>query len=174
MICLDTFTKPSHKICDTPELIENYDKAIADTTQTWQCHHRLETHNSDGERRLVDITAKELKALGMYYNRPPEELIFLTVSEHRKLHQIGKPAPMKGHKQSKKAIETAKAIHKGNKYALGYKHTEEAKRKISEAGKGNKANSGMHWFTNGKENRMCFTCPEGYVLGMTRGIKSSN
>lgn len=28
--------------------IENYDKAIADTTQTWICHHRLEL-TLDGE-----------------------------------------------------------------------------------------------------------------------------
>ena len=28
--------------CRHPELIENYDKAIADKTQTWECHHRME------------------------------------------------------------------------------------------------------------------------------------
>lgn len=75
--------------CRHPELIENYDKAIADTTQTWECHHRLETHNSDGERRSVDLSTKELIALDMYYDRPPEELIFLTKSEHRRLHGLG-------------------------------------------------------------------------------------
>ena len=26
--------------CEDPSLIENYDKAIADTTQTWEIHHR--------------------------------------------------------------------------------------------------------------------------------------
>lgn len=66
--------------------IENYDKAIADTTQTWHCHHRLETHNSDGEKRLVNLSIKELKALDMYYNRPPEEFTFLTQEEHKSLH----------------------------------------------------------------------------------------
>ena len=68
--------------CKEPEKIENYEKAKVDDFVGWECHHRLETHNSDGERRLVDITKKELIALGMYYNRPPEELIFLTASEH--------------------------------------------------------------------------------------------
>ena len=68
-------------LCRTPELIESYDKAITDTTQVWNCHHRLETHTSDGERRLVDISRAELIALGMYYDRPPEELIFLTKKE---------------------------------------------------------------------------------------------
>ena len=30
--------------------IENYEKAVKDETQTYACHHRLETHTSDGER----------------------------------------------------------------------------------------------------------------------------
>ena len=81
---------PGEKICYKPELIENYDKAMADETQVWECHHRLETHNSDGKRRLVDLTRDELIALGMYYNRPSEELIFLMRDEHNKLHHTGK------------------------------------------------------------------------------------
>lgn len=72
--------------CRHPELIENYDKAIADETQTWECHHRLETHNSDGEERLVPLSKEELIALEMYFDRPPEELIFLTRFEHTGLH----------------------------------------------------------------------------------------
>lgn len=66
--------------CTEPEKIENFEKALADGFKGWEIHHRLETHNSDGERRLVDITRAELKALDMYYNRPPNELIYLTKS----------------------------------------------------------------------------------------------
>ena len=51
------------------------EKAKADNFIGWDRHHRLETHNSDGERRLVNLTVDELKALDMYYNRPAEELI---------------------------------------------------------------------------------------------------
>lgn len=68
----------SNCLCTTPNLIENYDKAIADKTQTWICHHRLETYTSDGERRFIDIRPEELIALDMYFHRPPNELIFLT------------------------------------------------------------------------------------------------
>ena len=50
------------------------------------CHHRLETHNSDGERRLIDISIKELKALNMYYNRPASEFIFMRTIDHEMLH----------------------------------------------------------------------------------------
>ena len=74
------------RYCKDYENIENYEKALADNFKNWEVHHRLETHNSDGERRLVDITADELLALGMYWYRPASELIFLTRSEHRHLH----------------------------------------------------------------------------------------
>ena len=106
------------KFCKSPENIENYEKAKADNFKGWDCHHRLETHNSDGERRLVDITTKELIALEMYYNRPASELIFMKHSEHSSLHK------------------------KGKTYFKGKHHTEEAKKKISEAQKGE--NNSMH------------------------------
>lgn len=71
---------------DEKEFIENYKLALADDFRGWQRHHRLETHNSDGEKRLVEITPAELKALGMYYDRPANELIWLTDSEHFTIH----------------------------------------------------------------------------------------
>lgn len=61
--------------CRHPELIENYDKAIADTTQTWEVHHRREELYSQ----------KDLKDRGEYYDRPSEEFIFLTKAEHNKV-----------------------------------------------------------------------------------------
>lgn len=143
-------------ICSTPELIENYDKAIADTTQTWVCHHRLETHTSDGILREIEISDEELKSLGVYYNRPPEELIFMTRSEHRKLHKSG--SFKKGHSVDKQKISetTKKAMEnvdmksimrfwsENNKYKV-----QEQRKKMSEARKGkspsNKGKTGKHW-----------------------------
>lgn len=61
--------------CRHPELIENYDLAIADTTETWQVHHRKEEFYSQ----------KELIERGEYYDVPPEDLIFLTRAEHNKI-----------------------------------------------------------------------------------------
>ena len=69
------------------EQIENYQFAKKDNFDGWCIHHRLETHNSDGQRRLVNLSREELKALDMYYNRPANELIFLTNSEHTSLHR---------------------------------------------------------------------------------------
>ena len=130
------------KYCTEPEKIENYERAKKDNFKGWHCHHRLETHSSDGERREVDIGYKKLKALGMYYNRPPEELIFLTTREHNAFN---------------------KGKYTGEKNPMYGKHpSAETKKKMSEAKKG------MHWFNNGKENKFCFECPEGFVPGRLR------
>ena len=123
------------RYCKDYENIENFEKAKADNFKGWHCHHRLETHNSDGERRLVDIAKKELKALGMYHHRPASELIFLTTSEHQFLHQKGK------------------------------KRSDEAKKKIGAASKGNTYVRGRHWFNNGKISKRAKECPEGFVPG---------
>ena len=72
------------------EQVENYELAKADNFNGWCIHHRLETHTSDGEKRLVDLSRMELFALDMYYNRPANELIFLTRSEHSSLHNRNK------------------------------------------------------------------------------------
>lgn len=64
------------------ELIENYEIAKADNFKGWDIHHRLEL-TINGE---YAHSTEELKRMNMYYNRPYFELIFLTRSEHNKLH----------------------------------------------------------------------------------------
>ena len=122
--------------CKDYENIENYEKAKADNFKGWHSHHRLETHNSDGERRLVDITADELKALGMYWSRPAEELIFLTIREHNSLHRKGKPLSEETRKKLSEANK-GKQLGKDNQF-YGKKHSEETKKKMAEANKGKK------------------------------------
>ena len=163
------------RYCKEYENIENYQKAKADNFKGWSCHHRLETHNSDGERRLVDISYKELKALGMYYNRPPEELIFLRKGEHSKLHNKGENHPMYGKHHSAESIQKISEAKKGEKNAFyGKHHSEESKKRISEAMKGNKyalgntAAKGTHWYNNGKINIRAKECPPGFVPGRLR------
>lgn len=121
--------------CSEVEQIENYEKAKLDNFKGWHCHHRLETHNSDGQERLVFITSKELKALGMYYNRPPEELIFMTSSEHLKLHTSGTHNAFSGKHLTDEHKRKAVATRMKNG---SYKHSEEYKRKMSERLKGEK------------------------------------
>ena len=70
----------SNCYCRNPELIENYDKAISDETQTWEVHHRKEEFYSQ----------KELKERNEYFDVPPEDLIFLTHKEHCKIDSFRK------------------------------------------------------------------------------------
>ena len=166
--------------CKDYENIENYDKAKADNFKGWCIHHRLQTWTSDGKRRAVDITAAELKALGMYWNRPPEELIFLTVGEHTSLHDEGEHNPNYGKQLSEKTRtkmseawsydkhfteETKKKISEAIK---GRCFSEEHRKKLSEAAKGK--HKGMHWYNNGKECKFCFECPEGFVPGRIKKL----
>ena len=151
--------------CKDYENIENYENALADNFVGWYCHHRLETHNLDGERRLVDITADELKALGMYYHRPSNELIFLTPKEHNMLHNRGKVGPNKGKTPWNKGVPMSnEQKNKLSEVKKGTHHSEETKMKMSETRKG--IYKCCHWYNNGKINRFCKECPPGFVPGM--------
>ena len=148
--------------CKDYENIENYEKALADNFKGWHCHHRLETHNSDGERRPVDITQKELMALNMYCNRPAEELIFLTTREHNAFKK-GKPGPNKGKCFSEEIKNKMRESHKGKPSPnKGKHHSEETKKTIAESQKG------RHWFNNGRINKRAKECPPGFVPGILR------
>ena len=138
--------------CKDYKNIENYEMAVADNFKGWDCHHRLETHNSDGERRIVDITKKELIALNMYYNRPAEELVFLTVKEHISLHKKEKTYFKGKHHtaEAKKRISEAQTGENNSMYGKspwnkGKKMSEEYCRKNSESHKGKPSpNKGKH------------------------------
>ena len=115
--------------------IKNYDKAIADTTQVWHCHHMTETWWNCSRQELIDNEC--------YYNRKACELIFLTPAEHHKLHNKGKHL----------SDETRRKLSKVNK---GKTFSEETRRKLSEANKGKhhteewrrksgEAHKGMTW-----------------------------
>lgn len=84
MICIQTIKK----FCkEDPSMIENYDKAIADNTQTWHCHHRDEIRTLPSGIKVYR-SKQELIENGRYYNCPANELIFLTNAEHIKLHNM--------------------------------------------------------------------------------------
>lgn len=128
--------------------IENYEEALKDKFIGWELHHRLETHNSDGEERLVPLSMKELKALGMYEVRdlPPEQLIFMTSKEHRSLH----------FKYTAKHRDTS------------YMKSDSYRASCSVAHKGKHSCKGYKWYTNDIEDRMLNPngeIPEGFILG---------
>lgn len=97
-----------------------------------------------------------------------------------KVHK-GKPGPNKGKRlsdeQKKKLSEAAKGKPTWNKgKTLSEKHrkrmseaskgkpkSEIHKKKIGEANKRRKNN--VHWFNNGKINKLCKECPDGFIPG---------
>ena len=155
---------------DDISLIENYDKAIVDKTQTWHCHHRRETI----------FSRKDLIEIGEYYNRPACELIFLTPFEHIRLHHLGKNVSAEARKKMSEAnkgkhlsAETRKKISETRK---GKSLSAETRKKMSEARinkpksaetrkKLSVAQKGTHWYNNGVICIRAKTCPEGFVPG---------
>lgn len=134
--------------------IENYDNAVADTENVWHCHHRKETDEL--------IPRKELIRMDLYYNRPSDELIFLTQHQHLSLHIQVTPTTeearekmraslmghavttetrtkisnsLKGHSVSEESRKKMSNSHKGKKLS------DETKKKMSESRKGKKHTS---------------------------------
>ena len=172
------YLKNVKKFCrDDFSLIENYDKAIADNTKTWVCHHRRETIYS----------AKELIEIGEYYNRPAEELIFLTPTDHQRLHHLGKHHSEESRKKMSEARKGNPSWNKGKHLSAearkkmaeahkGKNHSDETRQKIAEAHKGknhsaetrkkmSEAHKGKHWYNSGMQNVFVYECPEGFVQG---------
>ena len=172
--------------------VENYEAAKKDNFKGWHCHHRLETHTSDGKRREVDITKDELRALGMYYNRPANELIFMKHSEHSSLHKPSEETKNKISKANKgkhiseesrrKISEARKGKCAGEDNPMyGKHHSAEALQKMSDAKKGkhlseetkrklSAARKGRRWFNNGKISKRAYECPEGFVPGRIKKL----
>ena len=127
--CKDDYTK-----------IENYKEAVNDNTQTWDLHHRNE-FTLDGK---FAHTSKELKAMNMYFKRPANELIFLTPSEHRHMHNMNMTDEtrkkisytLKGHSVSDESRLKMKINGGHTSYWKGKRMSDEARKKMSAAKKG--------------------------------------
>jgi len=136
--------EPNYKCyCRSPELIENYDKAIADTTQTWDVHHRLE----------CCFTQKFMKEMNLYYDVEPEALIFLTKEEHRKIDSANKriSESLKGMKFSE---EHKRKIGKANSKRVLCVEIDEVFESISDAHRKTGINQGnISMACNGKYNK---------------------
>lgn len=159
--------------CENKDLIENYQLAKTNNFKGWVIHHRLETHTSNGERRLVELTRFELDALGMYYNRPASELIYLTRGQHNTIHKKDKPCvgnigkhhsdetKEKMSKVDKSYMQTDayRAALRAGKAKSNYIMSDETKKKMSESRKG------LHWYNNGVVQVLAKTCPPGYKKG---------
>lgn len=117
--------------CKDFQKIENFMEAYNDLNETWHCHHRLEIHND------YENTMEDLILMNLYYDRPPEEFIFLRASEHISIHNKGK-----------KPTNWSNLIITNK----GKKRSEESKKRMSESAKhrksyhpGGSCFKGMKW-----------------------------
>lgn len=164
-------------------LIENYEKAVNDS-EWYDCHHRLEIQENG-----TLISRKKLIELNLYYNRPASELIFLTHSEHARLHCENRPKEVlefisranKGRHHSEETKRVISETHKGCKNGMFGKnpwnknktgvYSEEHLKMLSEQKTGeNNSFFGTHYYNNGKIELRVKECPAGFVRGR---LKSS-
>ena len=147
--------------CEVISQIDNYEQAVNDKAQTWNIHHILEVQGQ------FYNSVSLLKRCGIYYNVPASQLIFLTHSDHMRIHKIGnnfgrkgKPGTRLGAKlseQTKNKIRTSKIGKPSNR--KGVHLTESTKTKISEA------RIGRRWYNNGLQELQAYECPIGFMKG---------
>lgn len=156
------------KFCkDNISEIENYENAINDD-QIWHCHHKLGTD--------LNLTKQELIDKNLYYNRPANELIFLTQLEHRRIHTCGKPRSEEtkrklsvSHKGKIFSEEHIQHLHRHHTVLNRKPRNNEDKIKISNTLK----NQHRHWMTNGivskcvPESDQQNYLDKGYYFGRT-------
>lgn len=125
----------AYAFCREPiENIENYEEAV-NSKEKYVCHHK-------NGAPFTGFSKMDLIKMKMYYHRPASELIFVSESEHMKLHRKG----IKMSDETKKKISDSKTgktpWNKGkpmseetkqklSKSIRGRHHTEETKKKMS-------------------------------------------
>lgn len=112
--------------CNNYTEIENYNEAVNDLNQTWDCHHKKEITESKSSQQLINED--------LYYNRPPEELIFLTHAEHTRLHMINMPLEVrKRMDESRRGKHRSEEIRQKMSESIRKSMTQEVRKRLSEA-----------------------------------------
>ena len=120
-----TSTKNLEKYCKDYKNIENYQEALKSPLR-FDLHHSREITEKKSKKQLIDEN--------LYYDRPPEELVFLEHGEHMRLHNANRS------EETRQKISEAQKGHEG--YWKGKHLSTEARQKISDAMKGK--NVGKH------------------------------
>lgn len=129
-----------HRYCSSDiSEIEGYDEAI-NSDEMYELHHRLEL-TINGEFALG---RKDLERFGMYWNRPPFELIFLKRDEHRRIHSTGRRWTDSTRKKQMKHYEDFRANITDEEIANRCHTSKWRWRKIQEMGYDNFVNSRKH------------------------------
>lgn len=176
-------------ICKELDKVENFEEAVHDMNEIWVLHHRFET-----KCPIYKPSMEELIDAGLYYDRLPEELIYLKRSEHSKIHCFygnekfgyksgfipwNKGIKYENYKCNNGNFKKGDIPWNKGKHIQGHPMSEETKEKIRISNIGKKHNissemkkkmcygntKGTHWYNNGKINKRCNECPNGFVEG---------
>lgn len=116
------------KYCKDPiEKIPGYAEAM-NSSEVYVIHHVLEL-TMDGDRAN---TVEDLIRMGMYYDRPYFELVFLPTREHSRIHNKGKnnfSFRVKDKEAARRKQSQSLMGHRG--WNKGKKWSEETRRKMS-------------------------------------------
>lgn len=115
--------------CEDISNIENYNIAMS-SPDKYDCHHRFETICP-----AFKFLVRDLKDFGLYYHRPASELIFLSKSEHMKLHSLDGVKVDRSVPFEHNYFHTHKFIGEENGF-YGKHHSEETKKKCGAAMRG--------------------------------------
>ena len=136
--------------------------------------HRIQVHTHLGYKEGYDIHhLDEIKL-----NNSLSNLVYLSKSEHMKIHNKGENNPLFGKLVSEETKRKMSEALKGENNAMfGKHHSEETKRKMSEAKSGENHplyGTKFKWINDGIQNRRCpldEDIPEGFVLGRLTTFK---
>src|SRR5574344_2070623 len=99
-----TNIKSLKKYCTDYKKIENYEEALKSPLK-YDLHHRREISENKSRKQLI--------ADHLYFDRPPEELVFLEHGEHMRLHKEGDKNPMFGKHPSAESRQKMSDAKKG-------------------------------------------------------------
>ena len=131
------------------------------------CYNNRDTVDAEGQPRNIchhiDFD---------HNNNDPENLIFLSVSEHNKVHANDRRGDYWD--RVSKSMSIAKTGEKNAMY--GKKHSAETKEKMSKSQLGHFVSDesrekmslkkkGRHWFNDGVHSVLTYECPPGYTCG---------
>lgn len=127
MICENTVKR----YCKDYWNIANYEEAIADKDNTWDCHNVLGIMPFSGKQ----VSIKYLKEQGLYYNQPASAFVFMTHFDHSILHNpineekaLDAMVPKVPKVRLIRCIESGKIMPDTDWRALGFGHAHEVAR----------------------------------------------